>query len=219
LFRVAQYDQIRVFVDVPEALSTKLLVGASAQITPHTLPDRTFEGKVTRTGKSIDARTCGLRVEVDVPNKDLAVIPGAHVHVKLQVAPVAVVQVPASAVLFQSASPQVAVVDSNGPVRLQDVSVARINGNFVEIASGLSEGDKVAVNISKGIDQVVDTNKVTAEQIAMLPGRQPVSRELTRAVWEGVERRITLSARGDSSRVAEIQDAEAGWPTLECAGH
>jgi hypothetical protein len=134
-----------VFVDVPEALSTKLLVGASAQITPNTLPDRSFEGKVTRTGKSIDARTCGLRVEVDVPNKDLAVIPGARVHVKLQVAPVAVVQVPASAVLFQSAGPQVAVVDSNGPVRLQDVSVARINGNFVEMASGLSEGDKVAV--------------------------------------------------------------------------
>jgi hypothetical protein len=135
---------------------------------------------------------------VDVPNQDLALIAGTHVHVKLQVAPIALIQVPASALLLQPAGPQVALVDSNGAVRLQDVSVDSVNGNFVEIASGLSEGDKAAANIRNHINQIVEGDKVTARQVTTLPARQPLSIEFARAVWQGTQRRLLLSATADS---------------------
>ena len=130
-----------------------------------------------------------------MPNQDLALIAGTHVHVKLQVAPIALIQVPASALLLQPAGPQVALVDSNGAVRLQDVSVDSVNGNLVEIASGLSEGDKAAVNIRNQINQIVEGDKVTARQVTTLPARQPLSIEFARAVWQ---RRLLLSATADS---------------------
>ena len=43
----------------------------------------------------------------------------------------------------------------------RDVTIARDNGNFVEIASGLSAGDKVALNISS---QIVDGDRVTVKE-------------------------------------------------------
>jgi hypothetical protein len=46
-------------------------------------------------------------------------------------------------------------------VRFQDVIIGRDNGNFVEIASGLSMGDKVALNISS---QIADGDRVTVSE-------------------------------------------------------
>jgi hypothetical protein len=73
------------------------------------------------------------------------------------------VQVPASALLFRAAGPQVAVIDSNGMVKFQDVTIARDNGNFVELASGLSPGQRVALNIS---NQIADGDRVTVRDEA-----------------------------------------------------
>jgi hypothetical protein len=41
------------------------------------------------------------------------------------------------------------------------VTIGRDNGNFVELASGVSEGDKVALNISS---QIADGDKVTVSE-------------------------------------------------------
>ena len=70
---------------------------------------------------------------------------------KQSLLPLAVSIVPASALLFRASGPQVAVIGGNGTVKFQDVTIARDNGNFVEIASGLSAGDTVALNISNQI--------------------------------------------------------------------
>ena len=74
-----------------------------------------------------------------------------YVQVAFHLTPTSFVQVPASALLFRTGGPQVALIGSNGTVKFQDVTIARDNGNFVEIASGLSAGDTVALNISNQI--------------------------------------------------------------------
>jgi membrane fusion protein, multidrug efflux system len=69
--------------------------------------------------------------------------------------------VPASAMLFRGSGPQVAVITKDDTVKFQDVSIARDNGKFVEIASGIAPGDRVAVNIS---NQVVEGEKVSVRE-------------------------------------------------------
>jgi hypothetical protein len=64
--------------------------------------------------------------------------------------------------LFRAAGPQVAVID-NAMVRFKDVTIARDNGNFVELASGLSPGEKVALNIS---NQIAEGDRVTVRDEA-----------------------------------------------------
>jgi RND family efflux transporter MFP subunit len=151
LFAVAQYDQIRVFADVPQRVSLNLAVGNAAEITASEHPNRVFAGTIARMSEAIDPHARTMRVEVDLPNADLALRPGMYVQVSFQLKPTKLVQVPASAMLFRVSGPQVAVIDGNQKVKFQDVVIARDNGKMVEIASGLSEGDTVAVNISNQI--------------------------------------------------------------------
>jgi hypothetical protein len=61
-------------------------------------------------------------------------------------------QVPAAALVFGDDGPRVAVVDGDEAVRFHKVSIARDNGSTVDLASGVSPGDKVVLNISDQID-------------------------------------------------------------------
>jgi RND family efflux transporter MFP subunit len=161
LYGMAQSNEVRVFVNVPQAISSEAREGTVVNITASEYPKRIFEGKITRTSDSIDPRARTLRIEVDLPNKDLALLPGMYIQAEFHLKSVNVVQVPASALLFRSSGPQVAIITDKGTVRFQDVIIGRDNGNFVEIASGLSMGDKVALNISS---QIADGDRVTVSE-------------------------------------------------------
>ena len=68
LYKVAQNDPMRVFVDVPQSAATDMNPGVGASITASNIPDRVFVGKIARTADAIDQRARTLRVEVDIPN-------------------------------------------------------------------------------------------------------------------------------------------------------
>jgi RND family efflux transporter MFP subunit len=163
LYGIAQTEKIRVFVNVPQTASADIKDGATAQVTVSENSNRIFEGKVSRTSRSIDRRARTLRVEVDLSNDDLALLPGMYVQVAFHLNPTSFVQVPASALLFRASGPQVALIGSDEKVKFQDVTIARDNGNFVEIASGLSAGDTVALNISS---QIANGDRVTVKDNA-----------------------------------------------------
>jgi RND family efflux transporter MFP subunit len=163
LYGISQYDKIRVFANVPQNVSADIGDGTVAQVTASERPGRIFEGKVTRTSRSIDRHARTLRVQVDLPNGDFALMPGMYVQVAFHLRPTSFVQVPASAMIFRTAGPQVALIGDNGKVKFQDVTIARDNGNFVEIASGLSAGDRVALNIS---NQIANGDRVSVKDEA-----------------------------------------------------
>ncbi|MGO8954616.1 MAG: efflux RND transporter periplasmic adaptor subunit [Rhodomicrobium sp.] len=160
LFGISQYDRIRVFASVPQVAAGDVGVGTAARITAAEFPDRVFEGKVTRTSESIDPQSRTLRVEVDLPNPDLKLLPGMYVKVEFDFKSNAKVQIPASALLFRAEGPQVAVVQPDSTVKFKDVQIGRDNGNTVEITSGLAEGDTVVLNIN---NQIQDGSKVTVK--------------------------------------------------------
>ena len=77
-------------------------------------------------------------------------------------------QIPASALLFRSGGPQVAVIEPDSTVKFKDVQIGRDNGTYVEIESGLSDGDRVALNINNQIEDgskviVKENNKIAAK--------------------------------------------------------
>ena len=161
LFGIAQYDQIRVFANVPQSASVDVGVGTAANVYAAEHPSQVYKGKVTRTSQSIDVQARTLRVEIDLPNKDLALLPGMYLQAEFNLKPKKSVQVPAAALLFRTAGPQVALIQPNSTVKFQDVRIGRDNGNFIEISSGLSEGDRVALNIN---NQISDGDKVAIRE-------------------------------------------------------
>ena len=158
LFTIAQSDKIRVFVDVPQSASPDIKIGMPAVATAREYPGRAFTGKVARTSRAIDtART--LKVEVDIENQDLSLLPGMYVEVSFQTSQLRpALRIPASALNFRSGGPQAAVVDPNGTVHFHEVTIARDMGEYVEIGSGLTSGDRVALNIS---NQIADGDRVS----------------------------------------------------------
>ncbi len=163
LYGIAQPEKIRVFVNVPQSVSAEIGDGTVAQVTASEHPNRIFEGKVTRTSRSIDRRARTLRVEVDLPNSDFALLPGMYVQVAFHLKPTSFVQVPASAMIFRTSGAQVALISGDGKVNFRNVTIGRDNGNFVEIASGLTAGDRVALNIS---NQIANGDRVTVKDEA-----------------------------------------------------
>jgi RND family efflux transporter MFP subunit len=175
LYRVSQESPMRIFVDVPQSASGELMKGGvPVQITASSLPGRTFDGEIARTAKAINPQARTMRVEVDIPNEDRALVPGMYVDVAFALQSTNLVQVPAAALVFRSSGPQVAVVNDAGRVSFRKVTIARDDGNMVELGSGLSAGDKVALNISSQIgdgDTVAVSESADAQSATALKPR------------------------------------------------
>ncbi|MDB5289692.1 MAG: Efflux transporter periplasmic adaptor subunit [Phycisphaerales bacterium] len=170
LFTLSKTDQIRVFVDVPQKAVPDVHVGMSASISVRELPGRVFTGQVTRTTGAINSASRKLKVEVLVPNPDLALLPGMYLQVSFQTSrknpPL---RIPASALAFGPHGPQVAVVGADGRVSFHDITIGRDLGDSVEIGSGLSGGEAVALNIG---NQVVEGERVEAHEREAAPKPQ-----------------------------------------------
>jgi len=160
LYRLAQNNPMRVFINAPQATAASMKKGVEAKIHSSTQPDREFTGKITRNADSINTQSRTLRVEVDLPNQDNALVPGMYVDVAFALPAEGLMQIPAAALIFRTSGPEVAIVDQNHKVQFHKVSIARDNGGTLEIGSGLSMGDQVALNISSQISdgEVVQVN-------------------------------------------------------------
>jgi len=165
LYRIAQCDPLRIFVDVPQNSAGELSqVGVPAQITSEGAVAGVFAGKTARSAESVNAQTRTMRVEVDMPNADHRLMPGMYVNVGFQLEPRGIVEVPAAALIFRPNGTQVARVGADGKVSFVTVSIARDNGSLLELAAGgqsgnaggqsnngVAPGDKLVLNISSQI--------------------------------------------------------------------
>ena len=146
LFKIAQSDKLRVFVDVPQSAGVPdIHDGDKALVLPHRNSRPHFIGRgrpLPSRCRTSAAKT--LRVEVDVPNPNSVLLPGMYVEVTFVVDDrIPHLQIPASALNFRSGGPQVALVSTDNCVKFRNVTILRDMGNFVEIAEGLSQNDRV----------------------------------------------------------------------------
>jgi RND family efflux transporter MFP subunit len=158
LYVMTQNSPMRVFVDVPQS--------AAADLTSTQLPvevraangsGKVYTAKVARTSEALDQRSRTLRVEVDLDNPQRTLVPGMYVTVGFGLPPKGAVEIPAAALTFRAGGAQVARVDENDRVSFKHVTIARDDGNVVELGSGVSAGDRLALNISS---QVLEGDQV-----------------------------------------------------------
>jgi RND family efflux transporter MFP subunit len=121
------------------------------------LQGRSFSGQVARMSGAIDTATRTMQVEITLPNKDAALMPGAFVQVALALAPSGAMSIPANALIFRAEGTRVAAVDAAGKIHLQDVRVGRNFGETVEVLEGLKGTEKLVLNPS---DSLAEGDKV-----------------------------------------------------------
>ncbi|HEX2665448.1 MAG TPA: efflux RND transporter periplasmic adaptor subunit [Candidatus Acidoferrum sp.] len=165
LFFLAQTSPLRVYVRVPEIYANTIHAGLGAylEVTQH--PGQKIEGKVARTAEAIDLATRTLNTEVDVPNRDGALLPGGYAQVHLEVKVTASrLQVPVNALLFRSEGLRAVVVDANHKIHLRQITVGRDYGTSLEVLQGLDSKEWIVLNPE---DSLEEGQEVRVKEIAM----------------------------------------------------
>ena len=150
LYRIAQTDPLRLYVDVPESSTRSIRAGVEANIHVQAYPDRVFHGEVVRDAGALDNASRTLRTEIRVANPDSALLPGAFAEVRLELVDSAPsVLIPANTLIVNATGTQVARVDSSDnldKIHFAPVKVGRDFGTEVEILDGVKEGDRLVTN-------------------------------------------------------------------------
>ena len=169
LFRIAQTDVLRIYVDVPQTQSRLIAPGQSAAVSVREIRNRTFNGKVVRTARAIDPASRTLRTELQIPNADGELFPGMYAEVKFTLPqdPHTLI-IPGNAVSVRSDGPKILVVEAKNTIRTRAVNLGRDLGDKVEILSGLAPNEQLVANpndaLRDGAEVKVQTQPTTAKK-------------------------------------------------------
>jgi membrane fusion protein, multidrug efflux system len=152
LFSVADIHQMRIFVSVPQDYADALKPGLTATLTLPQKPGDPIPAQFLTTANAVNAPTRTVVTEFTIDNAKGELWPGTYVNVHFNFpSDPNILILPEQALLFRAQGMQIAVLDDQNRVHLQDVALGRNLNTDVQIVSGLKATDKVVGNPSLGL--------------------------------------------------------------------
>lgn len=146
---MATLKPLRVFAYVPQTLAPLIHDGDRASVTVEEYPGQQFDGTVTRHPQALDTASRTMLVEVDLPNRDLKLMPGMYGLVRLTTAgSVGAIVAPDDALIFRDDKVYLPVVRANR-LHLAEVQLGHDNGIDVVVSGDIRKGDLVAMNVGQ----------------------------------------------------------------------
>jgi len=143
--KLSENSLLRLVIPVPESAVPRVHLGQPVDVRVESL-GRTFPGKVARFADRLDTDTRTMRVEVDVPNPGLALVPGMYADATLVLDQAnGVLVAPVQAIDRSGDKASVMVVTADHKVQPRDVVLGLESADRVEITSGLQADDLVVV--------------------------------------------------------------------------
>jgi len=132
-----------------------------------------LKGKINAIDRSVGLTTGALRVEARFPNPNNALRPGqfARIRVKTETQQNALL-VPYRAVSELQGSYQVAIVNADNKIHIQQVHIGERTGNECIVEEGLESGQRVVV---EGAQKISEGATVTLSNYIAEPTLQPAS--------------------------------------------
>jgi len=148
LYRIANTDVLRAFLQVPQDLAVHVKPGTSAQVSVREYPGRAFSGTLTRSAGALDPSTRTMNTEIRVDNADHALLSGMYAQASLAIEQAhKVYELPATSLWNDSQGLRVAIVDSGDKLRFRSITLERDAGATLQIAGGL-KGDERVVKLA-----------------------------------------------------------------------
>jgi RND family efflux transporter MFP subunit len=145
LVKLSQNDLLRLVIPVPESSVSRIHLGASVDLEVRAL-QKTFKGSVARFADRLDADTRTMRVEVDVKNPNLELVPGMYAVASLVIAEAkGVLVAPVEALDRAEDTLRVLIVNHEQRIEPRTVSIGLETEDRVEIKTGLDADDLVVV--------------------------------------------------------------------------
>ncbi|VXC93307.1 efflux RND transporter periplasmic adaptor subunit [Sphingomonas sp. 8AM] len=147
LFTVSDVRRMRAYVRVPQSYSAQIHPGMHVTLTLPEFAGRTFDAKLTRTAGAVEPSSGTVLVQVEAPNPDHALKPGAYAQASFPVAGASgAVALPASALIVGESGTQVAVLGTDGKAHLRTIRIGQDHGATVDVSAGVTPRDRVIDN-------------------------------------------------------------------------
>ena len=156
LVTISTPERLRVYVYVDQRQAGSVRIGDPAFVSLSDRGDAHIEGHVARLSSELDPHTRMMLVEVDVDNKDGAIVPGSFVTVTLSLKAPPEIEIPVEALVMHGKNAFVPVIEGD-TVHYKKVLVSDDDGTTVRLHQGLRAGENVALNLS---DNVADGARV-----------------------------------------------------------
>jgi multidrug efflux pump subunit AcrA (membrane-fusion protein) len=157
---VVRLDPLKVIAEIPEKMAPWIKDGQPVALQVDAYRGRTFTGKVSRISPGVNAATRAFPFEALVPNKDAVLKPGTFARVHIESGKLdEVMTLSYSALQYRYGVNRVFVVD-NDKLIVRELKVGDRIGDRIEILSGVSAGDRVAVT---DVEKLVDGAKVSVQ--------------------------------------------------------
>ncbi|MBN8945087.1 MAG: efflux RND transporter periplasmic adaptor subunit [Rhizobiales bacterium] len=153
LFRLADVSVVWTLIDVAERDLGSLRVGQPVAVRARGYPGRVFDGKTSVIYPQINQETRTVRVRIELPNADTALLPEMYVDAEINIGnPQPVLAIPESAVI-DSGNRQVVFVDKGeGRFEPREVKLGARADGYVEVREGVTNDEPVVVAANFLID-------------------------------------------------------------------
>ena len=147
LFEVSDLHEVRIYVQVPQAITGQLRVGLPVTFDMPQYPGQRFQSRLVRMSRATDPNSRSMLVELNADNPDGKFIAGAYCQTSFQLpANPNVVRVPATALVVSPHGTQIALLGNDNRVMMKAIKVSRDYGDSVDVPMGLSLSSRVIDN-------------------------------------------------------------------------
>ena len=159
VYSIANLSTVWLIANVRETDASLMKLGESVEVKVPAWPDRVFKAKITWIAPAVDPNTHRLPVRAEVDNRDSALKPMMFASFRIQTGDaVTAPGVPQSAIVYEGADAHVFIEGKDGSLALRPIHVGRVNGDLVEVTSGLAAGEKVVTSGALFIDRAAESN-------------------------------------------------------------
>ena len=162
IFVVQQINPVKIYINVSESLYSYIKKGMSVAVELDAIPEKKFEGKVSRITPLIDPQTRTFEVELTVANGKEEIKPGMYARATMSYGSRKNVVVPDRAVVKMMGSGDrfIYVLKADGTVSYQKVELGRRMNDKFEVLSGVADGDEVVVSGQSALKNGIAVERV-----------------------------------------------------------
>jgi cobalt-zinc-cadmium efflux system membrane fusion protein len=145
LMAIVDSTQVWATANIYEKDLDKVKIGQKVRLKVSSLPNQSFTGQIAQISPIVEGETRVVPVRARLDNPEGQLKPGmfAELEVLTDKTAVAMLAIPASAVVEANGKPLVYVQNGENTYQPVDVTLDRTFGDWVEVKSGLFEGDEV----------------------------------------------------------------------------
>jgi Cu(I)/Ag(I) efflux system membrane fusion protein len=166
-YEITDLRMVWVMADAYESDITRVHVGMGATLTLSAYPGRVFDGRVEFVDPLVDPNTRTAKVHLHFANPAGALKPEMFGEVVFRGVPRLAVRIPSDAIIRTGERDVVFVALGAGKFAPREVHLGASDGDFVEVASGLGEGQEVVTRANF----LVDSESRLRASLASLAGK------------------------------------------------